>query len=492
MKTSFICLALAAGLTAPLAGLAADDAQLANILEEMRRLRERTETLETTNRQLRERTETLEKRLAALEPAAPKNQPVALPEPTKAVTAATPPAVPVAPMTPEAQRLDLLEKRVGDLTESSKKILPGVFNPAIGLVGDQNLSYTSKRNDQTGDERTGGFNAALRSMELGISASVDPFARAYVVLNAAADTQTGESTAAVEEASVITTSLPGNLTLQGGRFFAEFGRLAYVHDHELPFVNRPQVLDRYLGGESKTDGLQINWLVPTDHYVSLTAGIGDQFGEPKANAGPYRGADGLSYWARASTYFALTQNLSLETGISGMMTPEEVDRDGILVQADGSTLTETGRRVAGLDLTLRYEPLQDNEFRGFVWGTEALASSAKYRFDPDGSLNPDSYSGFTGDEHQRNETAFGFYSYVAAKLSRRWTVGFLYEQMQNPENHGDDTQAYSPYLTLEISHFHKLRLQYTHTDRDELRSNDAIFLQWTWILGAHAHGFSSR
>ena len=491
MKTSFICLALAAGLTAPLAGLAADDAQLANILEEMRKLRERTESLETTNRQLRERTETLEKRLAALEPAVAKPKPVT-PEPITPVIAENPSAVPVAPMTPESQRLDLLEKRVGDLTESSKKILPGAFNPAIGLVGDQNLSYTSKGNNKTGDERTGGFNAALRSMELGVSASIDPFARAYAVFNAAADTMTGESVASVEEASIITTSLPGNLTLQGGRFFAEFGRLSYVHGHELPFVNRPMVLERYIGGESKTDGLQVNWLVPIDHYISLTAGVGDQFGEAKAYAGAYRDVDGLSCWARASTYFSLTQNLSLETGISGMMTPEEVDRGGVLVQADGGTQTETSRRLVGLDLTLRYEPLQDNEFRGFVWGTEALLSSSKYRFDPDGSLNPDSYSGFTGDEHQRYENAFGFYSYVAARLSRRWTVGFLYEQMQNPENRHDDTQAYSPYLTLEISHFHKLRLQYTHTDRDELRSNDAIFLQWTWILGAHAHGFSSR
>ena len=75
--------------------------------------------------------------------------------------------------------------------------------------------------------------------------------------------------------------------------------------------------------------------------------------------------------------------------MSGMMTPEEVDREGVLVQADGSTQTETSRRLVGLDLTLRYEPLQNNEFRGFVWGSEFLLSSSKYRFDPDGSLDPD-------------------------------------------------------------------------------------------------------
>ena len=327
MKTSFICLALAAGLTAPLAGLAADDAQLANVLDEMRKLRERTESLETTNQQLRERTAALEKRLAVQNPSVPGqgSSPETKPATTPAtVVAGKPPADPAA-MTPaserlnslerqvggltESQRIESLEKRIGELTESSKRILPGTFNPAFGLVGDQVLSYTSKGNDKTGDERTGGFNANLRSAELSISASIDPFARAYAVFNAAADTMTGESVASVEEASIITTSLPGNLTLQGGRFFAEFGRLSYVHGHELPFVNRPMVLERYIGGESKTDGLQINWLVPIEHYVSLTAGIGDQFGEAKANSGTYRDVDGLSCWARASTYFNLTQNL---------------------------------------------------------------------------------------------------------------------------------------------------------------------------------------
>ena len=59
-----------------------------------------------------------------------------------------------------------------------------------------------------------------------------------------------------------TTSLPWNLELKGGRFFGEFGRLSYIHDHELPFVNRPLVLDQYIGGESQTDGLQVNWLPP--------------------------------------------------------------------------------------------------------------------------------------------------------------------------------------------------------------------------------------
>ena len=141
-------------------------------------------------------------------------------------------------------------------------------------------------------------------MELNASASVDPFAKAYAVINASADPVTGESALTVEEAALQTTSLPGNVTVKAGRFFEEFGRLSYIHDHELPFVNRPLVLDQYIGGESRTDGLQINWLAPVDHYISLTLGAGSQFGgdNPPNFAGDRRHASGLNYWGRLSTY----------------------------------------------------------------------------------------------------------------------------------------------------------------------------------------------
>ena len=47
---------------------------------------------------------------------------------------------------------------------------------------------------------------------------------------------------------------------------------------------------QYIGGESRTDGLQINWLVPVAHYVSLTVGAGNQFGgdNPPNNVGDFR------------------------------------------------------------------------------------------------------------------------------------------------------------------------------------------------------------
>lgn len=400
-------------------------------------------------------------------------------------TVATNPAPAAAPQ-PAAAPADStevaeLKRRVDDLTTSSKKSFVSQFNPGIGFVGDTIFSYTSRGNNESGSDRPGGADAFLRTVELSLDATVDPFARAYGVISASADARTGEASLGIEEASLITTSLPWNLTVQGGRFFADFGRLSYVHDHDLPFVNRPMVLDSYISGESRTDGLQLNYLFPTRQYLSLTVGVGDSFG---GDAGPngvggYRSLNELNTWAHLSTYVDLSQNLSLETGVSGLMNDRAEDRDGRL---------ERRRRVLAADLTLRWQPLDSTTYRGFTWGTELLYNSAAFDQDPDGSPG-------TGDEYRSRSDAMGLYTYLEARLSRRWKSGFLFDWMQDVTDRGQQTCRYSPYLSLHPSEFQVIRLQYSHTDPNGstgLRPSDAVYLQWQFILGRHVHGFRQR
>ena len=196
-----------------------------------------------------------------------------------------------------------------------------------------------------------------------------------------ADAHTGESTFSIEEAAIQTESLPWNLTVKAGRFFGEFGRLAYIHDHELPFVNRPLVLDQYIGGESRTDGIQVNWLVPIEHYVSLTVGAGNQFGGdvPPNNVGDFRHLGGWNYWGRLSTYFDLTPDISLEPGFQASGIHKTIGPwTAPLTQPDGSTLTERERRLVGADLALSWKPLRNNQFQSLTWGTEVLYSNNRY------------------------------------------------------------------------------------------------------------------
>jgi len=382
------------------------------------------------------------------------------------------------------QQVQQLEEKVGQVVDAQKKELLSEFNPAIGLVGETVFDYRSKGKQETGSDRPGGFDVNQRSVELNLAGSVDPYARGYAVINASADPVTGEASATVEEAAIQTTSLPWNLTLKGGRFFGEFGRLSYIHDHELPFVNRPLVLDRNIGGESKTDGVQVNYLLPISHYVSLTAGVGDQFGDTPNNVGDYRNASGLNFWSRASTYFDLTPDISFEPGISGLWNPKTLDRGGPLAQPDGSTFTERERRLLGTDVVLRYYPLRNNQFQSLTWGTELLVSDNRYDVTaPDGAAS------------SRLVGSSGLYSYLAYKFHRQWTVGFLFDYLQKAENKHDQTLAYSPFITWSLSHWNQLRLQYTHTAHDAvsgLRDDDAVYLQWAWIIGSHAHGWQER
>ena len=388
------------------------------------------------------------------------------------------------------QQVQELKGQVEQVVEAQRKVLPSEFNPSIGLVGETIFSYRSRGSSQTGSDRPGGFDVFQRSVELNAAASVDPFAKAYVVANASADAQTGESTFNIEEAAIQTTSLPWNLELKAGRFFGEFGRLSYIHDHELPVVNRPLVLDQYIGGESRTDGAQINWLLPVEHYVSLTLGFGNQFGGdvPPNNVGDYRTPGGWNYWGRLSTYFDLTPDISLEPGISGLWNPKTQDHGGPFPQPDGNTFTERERRLVGADLALTWKPLRNNQFQSLTWGTEVLYSDNRYDVtDPSGNALPST-----------SVPSWGLYSYLAYKFHRQWTTGFLFDWVENLQNNKAKTYAYSPYITWALSHWNQLRLQYTYTAPNAaaaaygLHSDNAVYLQWAWIIGSHAHGWQQR
>jgi len=393
------------------------------------------------------------------------------------------------------RKVQELSEKVEQVAEAQTRTFPGIFNPAIGVVGETIFGYRSRKSSETGSDRPGGYDVNQRSVELNIAASVDPFAKAYAVINASADPVTGEASLGVEEAALQTTSLPWNLELKAGRFFGEFGRLAYIHDHELPVVNRPLALDQYIGGESRTDGIQLNWLVPVDHYISLTAGLGDQFGgdNPPNHVGEFRHFSGLNFWSRLSSYFDLTPDISLEPGISALWNPHTTAQWDPAVQAlpaflNGNTFTERERRLVGADLVLSYKPLRNNQFKSLTWGTEVLFSDNRYGVTNTGKTLP---GGSVG--------ALGLYSYLAYKFHRQWTTGFLFDWVEDAVNKKAQTFAYSPYITWSTSHWSQIRLQYTYTDHNDastaafgLRPDHAVYLQWAWIIGAHSHGWQQR
>lgn len=371
-----------------------------------------------------------------------------------------------ANMNKMAERIEQLERerasansKVASVEKSlqASRSAPSALNPAIGMAIDATAEHRAK---------TGGdFN--FRAAELGISASVDPYARAYAFFTGSKDEFE------VEEAAIVTTSLPWNMQVRAGRFFADFGRLAKFHPHEYAFVNTPLSLERIVGGESKADGVELNYLFPTPFFLRATVGGYNKLGaeNERLDDTKSRTWSRFTYLGRLQTYFDLADNHSIELGSSLAFTPS------IRIPSD----PEGGdRTLTGVDLTYRYQPLGSTLYEGLTLGAEFFGNSERV----------ERASGF------RRMFAPGGYAYAEAKLNRQWAAGFLYDNAPSLASPGKKTIGYSPFITWNLSEFNRLRFQYSYLD-DQVREEKSerghqFFLQWTTVLGSHTHGFRTR
>src|SRR5256886_5787338 len=117
------------------------------------------------------------------------------------------------------------------------------------------------------DPQQRGFNA--RNIELAFDGAVDPYFEGFanIVFKLDNDNQTDVE---VEEAFMQTTSLPFNLQLKAGQFFAAFGRLNPVHPHAWEFVDTPLVNGLFLGPDGlRGVGAQTSWTLPLPWYSQL-------------------------------------------------------------------------------------------------------------------------------------------------------------------------------------------------------------------------------
>ena len=363
-------------------------------------------------------------------------------------------------------RIEQLEKekasdsaKLGQVEQSVRAVqsAPSALNPAIGLLIDTTAEHRAK---------TGG-NFNFRTAELGLAASVDPFARAYSFIGAKKDE------VEVEEATIVTTSLPWNLTARGGRLFADFGRFPKFHQDQLPFVNFPLSIERLVGGESKADGFEMHYLFPTPFFLGGIIGGYNKIGEEneRVDDTKSRSWSRFTYLARLHTYFDLTDNHSLELGTSLAYTPS------IRITEDPHG---GDRSLSGIDITYRYQPLASALYQGFTLGGELFANSERVPRE----------SGF------KRLLALGGYAYGEAKLGRQWAAGFLFDQAPSVNSPGKKTRSYSPFLTWYLSEFNRLRFQYSYLSdqlgEDKAERGNQFFLQWTVALGKDTHGFRTR
>lgn len=364
------------------------------------------------------------------------------------------------PQDTQAQ-LDALSARVSALEGAPAPTTIATFNPAIGMALDSVL-------DQEGSNA--GFQ--LRAAELGVEAPVDPYVTGAAII-------TGSNSGVdVEEAEAKTTSLPYNLSVRGGRMFASFGRLSHFHDHELPMIARPNSLDTYVGGESQADGVEVSYLLPTDLYVNATFGAYNKIGADNNrvnNAGTRRMSE-FTYLGRLDAYSDISENQSLELGLTSAFTPRRV------VTGAGGVVTknDTWRALNGVDLTYRYQPASGGMYHGLLWATEVLQNCER-RLDP-ATLLPIG-----------RKTSYAGYSYVQLKAGAHWEPGAMLDLTENQDDPAILTRTATFFADYSVTEFQHLRFAYSYAATNtSAPDNHTLMLQWMVVLGHHVHGFDMR
>jgi len=236
-------------LTAPFASVAADEAEVQQIRDEIKDLKESYDT----------RIQQLEHRLQQTEQA--PGSASAASAPSDASTAA-PASVSAASTTASA----------------SAPASANAFNPAISLIIGGQFSNL-QRDPSTyqiggfipgGDEiGPGSRSFSLAESELTVSANIDPYFSGYFVMAVASDNSTS-----VEEGYIQNTGAIAGTTIKFGRMLSGFGYLNEIHAHAWDFVDAPLVLQAFFGGQLKEEGIQVRWLAPTPVLVELGAETG--------------------------------------------------------------------------------------------------------------------------------------------------------------------------------------------------------------------------
>ena len=338
-------------------------------------------------------------------------------------------------------------------------------NPGISFVIDGQAATNTQGND--------GAGFLLATGELFISAPIDPFLRGYASINGTTDESFN-----IEEAALVTTALPYNLTVKGGRFMADFGRFPHWHDEALPFVDRPPSIENIIGGESISEGVETSWLAPTDQFIQVTFGAYNSVGADRlfdssqfgTMPGSQRSPSQWSYVVHPQTYFDLSETTSLDLGASWLTIP-----------------TDANRELYGIDATFRHQPGTSSFYQGTVVGVEWLWNNEQFNNVVVGT-DPVTGDDILGSGRFRRD---GGYAYVESFFNRRFSLGGRYDYAQQIFGPADRQRTESAFVTWQPSEFQRLRFQFDNIGTTG--QNDQRFtLQWTAFIGSHSHGFAAR
>ncbi len=429
------------------------------------------ETAELLNRikAMEDRIRTLEAQVQMLQAQKDANpQAAAAPAPASTVAGPGPPAPqPAVPAQQLAQQGPGGLPVYGGASAAASK----VFNPDISLIGDFLGAAGASGNRPTP-------SLEMHESELGLQATIDPYARADVFLTF------GEHGVDLEEGYLTFTSLPAALQLKVGKMRAAFGRVNTMHNHVLPWTDRPLVTQNLVGGEDGLDdaGLSISRILPAPKNIFL-----------EGTAQLYRGdSEGIfqavhrndvSTVEHLRAYRDLSESTNLDLGASYAR--------GHSPYGDGSN------QLYGVDATLRWKPLRRAIYRSFNARTEFVWAHTVVS----GLQNAPSLA-------HASITPFGYYVSGEYQFRRRWFLGGRFDRSErgvclptfpSTASPCNPTPASGPLLqdtggsvllTYWPSEFSQIRGQLRRTRYGEGPVANEFLFQFVFSMGAHgAHPF---
>ena len=335
------------------------------------------------------------------------------------------------------------------------------------------------------DPKVRGFT--IPNAEISLDGAVDPYFKGFsnIVFKIQPNGETGVE---LEEAYVLTTSLPYNLQLKAGQFFTEFGRQNPQHPHSWGFVDQPLVLNRMFGPDGlRSQGARLSWLLPTPFYSEAMVGVMNSAGETtssfrspessdihggRLDESPVKALGDMLMVPRFATSFDLSDTQTLLLGASAAFGPNN----------SGSSART---KIFGVDGYWKWKPAAAQQGFPFVsMQAEGLLrryEAAERRFfdSPDVILPGETLR----DQGAYAQLLWGIKPRMVAGLRGDWANG-------NDASFDSDLRAdrfrVSPNFTWYPTEFSKFRVQYNYDDRKAIGTDHSLWFQFEFLLGAHA------
>src|SRR5438045_6725510 len=149
----------------------------------------------------------------------------------------------------------------------------------------------------------------MHESEASFQAVVDPYARADFFISF------GEQGVDLEEGFVTFTSLPGGLLTRVGKMRAAFGKVNSLHNHVLPWADRPLVTYNLVGGEDGIDdaGVSVQRILPAPKWLFLE-GTGQLFRGDSADVYSSSRKSDVSVVGHLRGYHDISDNTNIDLG----------------------------------------------------------------------------------------------------------------------------------------------------------------------------------